>query len=108
VHGPAAAFNIYKARAPSNPQKRFGGFSQRATRVEDENRNLRTRLSSVEETLKQIQEGFLKKAEDQGKVEGNFGTGASKKRKRVEIEETDYRVVMEFGGKKFMIQHVCD
>jgi hypothetical protein len=73
-------------------------FAQRITRVEDENRYLRTRVNITEDKLKQIQEGF-KRAEDQGK-EGNVGTKASKKRERVEIEEADYRVVMEFGAEK--------
>lgn len=73
-------------------------FSQRITRAEDENRYLRTRVNITEDKLKQIQEGF-KRAEDQGK-EGNVGTKSSKKRERVEIEEADYRVVMEFGAEK--------
>ena len=62
-------------------------------------------MNITEDKLKQIQEGF-KRAEDQGK-EGNVGTKASKKRKRVETE-ADYRVAMEFGAEKLMIQHVRD
>jgi hypothetical protein len=66
-------------------------FSQRVARVKDENHDLRTRLSFVKETLQQIQE-FLKRVEDRGKVKGNFGTEALKKRKCVEIKEAGYCV----------------
>jgi hypothetical protein len=53
-------------------------------------------------------EDCLKRGEDKGKVEGNFGTQAPKKCKCVELEEAGYSVVMEFRGKKLAIQYVCD
>jgi hypothetical protein len=66
-------------------------FSQRIARIEVENHDLRTRVNSLEDMIKHIQEAFLKRAEDQAKVEGNVGTEASKKRSRVVIGQSANR-----------------
>lgn len=48
-------------------------------------------------------EFFLKRAEDQGKVQGNVEMEASKKRKCIEFEEADYCIVIEFGTEKLVV-----